>query len=123
MRLAVQFLVAGEDAVFVERDAAFAVEIGLDVGPTGDAAVQLHQFGNVALERLHPLGKRVTQAIDDLEQRQIDVAKLASRQKAAGACFQQTLEIAEIFWNALVPELVRTLFRLPLLDLIILRWP
>ena len=77
-RLRIQRLVAPEDAVFVEGNAAVAGEIGLDVRPRGDAVVQIDQARDLALERLHAFWKGVAQPFDDLEQRQIDIGQPAA---------------------------------------------
>src|SRR6266702_8715293 len=53
MRLNIQRLVAAEDAVFVEGDAALARKIGLDVGSCSDAVVQIDHSGDPALEFFH----------------------------------------------------------------------
>src|SRR5882724_8204182 len=64
----IQRLVAAEDAVLVEGEAAVAGQIGLDIGPRGNAVVQIDQAGNPAFEGFHAFGKCVTHAFDDLEQ-------------------------------------------------------
>src|SRR5271165_1837243 len=76
-RLRVQFLVPPEDAAFVEGDTAVACEIGFDVGPRGDTVAQSNQSWDVFLERLHPIGERIAQALDDLKQREVDIGRLA----------------------------------------------
>src|SRR6266478_7466651 len=64
--LQIQRLVAAEDAVLVEGDAAVAGEIGLDIGSRGNAVVQIDQAGYPALEGFHAFGKCIAQAFDDL---------------------------------------------------------
>src|SRR5499433_2051368 len=109
-----------ENAVLVEGNSAFARKIGLDVRPRGDTVVQVDKARNLTLERLHPLREGVAQAVDDLEQREIDIGQSPSCQIAALAV-QQPLEIAEILWHALVPELLGALFGRRLLVLIVER--
>src|SRR5712671_6476473 len=65
--LQIQRLVAAEDAVFVEGDAAVAGQIGLDIRSRGNAVVQVDQAGYPALEGFRALGKCVAQPFDDLE--------------------------------------------------------
>src|SRR5258708_36375443 len=92
--LQIQLLVITKNAVLVERDTPVAGEIGLDVGPRGDAVVQIDQAGNFALEWFHALWKCVTQSFDDLEQRQVSVSEPAAGQIRAAVVFQQLFEIA-----------------------------
>src|SRR5436305_13080340 len=93
----IQRLVAAEDAVLIEGNAAGACEISLDVGPRRDAVVQLHQLRDRALEPLHALRESIAQAFHDLEQRQVDVSRAAPGGERAAAVAHQALEIAEIF--------------------------
>src|SRR5712671_2083766 len=76
--LTIQLLVAPKNALLVEGNAAVAREIGLDVGPRGDAVVQIDHAGYLALERLHALGECVAQPLDDLKQREIGVSRPAA---------------------------------------------
>src|SRR6267142_65485 len=107
----VQLLVAAEDAFLVEGDAAVAREIGLDVGPRGDAVMQIDHARYLALERLHALWKCVAQALDDLEQREIGVSRPAAGEIGPAIVLQQPLEIAQIFRHAVVPEFLGAFFR------------
>src|SRR6266478_2688484 len=103
MSLQIQRLVAAEDAVLVEGDAAVAGEIGLDIGSGGNAVMQIDQDGNPALEGFHAFGKCIAQAFDDLEQREINISDPAAGEIGAAIAVQQLLEIAEIFWHPLLP--------------------
>src|SRR6516225_1677028 len=73
--LPVELLVAAEDALLVEGNAPLAREIGLDVRPRRDAAMQGNEAGNLLLVRHHALRESVAQAVDDLEQREIDISQ------------------------------------------------
>src|SRR5216684_4600334 len=95
--LNIQRLVAAEDAVFVEGDAAVAGEIGFDIWSCSDAVVQIDQAGNPALESLHPFRESVAQPFQDLKQRQVRIGDPAAGEIEAAIALQQPLEIAEIF--------------------------
>src|SRR5258708_20332429 len=64
--LQIQLLVITKNAVLVEGDAPVAGEISLDVGPRGDAVVQIDSARNLALEWFHAFFTCVTQPFDDL---------------------------------------------------------
>src|SRR5262245_30163299 len=102
----IQLPVAPEDAVLVERNPPLAFEIGLDLRPRRDAVAQRNEAGDIRLERLHPVREGVAQALNDLEQREIDIGDAPPGDIAAAIVLQQLLEIAEIFWDALFPELL-----------------
>ena len=55
--LHIQRLVAPENAVFVEGDAPVACQISLDIGPCGNAVVQIDQAGNFRSKPFMRLGK------------------------------------------------------------------
>ena len=76
-------------------------------GRCGDAVVQRDHARHLLLEPLHALGKRVAQALDDLEQGEIDVRELAAEQIVAAALLQHALEVAEEFRHAITPEILR----------------
>jgi hypothetical protein len=80
-------------------------------GRTATRSCRSTRPGNLALEGLHPLGKRVAQPFDDLEQRQIDIGQPAAGDIAAAIVLQQPLEIAEIFRHAFLPEFLAAFFR------------
>src|SRR5262249_55033768 len=105
----IQLLVAPEDALLIEGNAAVAGEIGLDVRPRGDAVVQFDQPRHLAFKRLHVCWKSVAQAGDKLEQREVDIGRLAPGHVGGAALLHQPLEIAEILWHALLPEFLRAL--------------
>src|SRR5207244_3647776 len=102
--LFVQFRITPKDALLVEGNAAVGREISPNVRPRGDAVAQSDQARNLALERLHSLREGIAKAIDDLEQRQIDVGDPSSREIGAAIVLQQLLEIAEIFRHTFLPE-------------------
>ena len=62
--------------------------------------------GILRLDALHRLGKGVAQALDQLEQRQVDIAELAPEHVRPAALLQHALEIAEIFRRALFEEIL-----------------
>src|SRR5690348_453324 len=68
--------------------------------------MQRDEPGNLSLEALHALGEGVAQALDDLEQRKINVSKPASDDESTAIVFQHALEIAEIFRHAVTPEIL-----------------
>src|SRR4051794_30549174 len=98
-----------ENAILVEGDAALARKIGLDVRTRGDPVVQLVQSGDIALKVLHPFREGVAQSLDDLKQREIDIADPAAGEPAAAVAREQPFEIAEIFRDARLPEFVGAL--------------
>src|SRR5215471_11314797 len=106
-RLAVQLLEVAVNAPLAERDAPPRGEIGGNPRPLGDAVVQRDDARHLALEPLHPLGESVTQALDDLEQREIRIAELAADEIGAAAVSQHALEIAQEFRQAMAPEIFR----------------
>src|SRR6185437_6798175 len=117
----IQFLVAAEDAVLVEGNPPLAFEIGLDLRPRRDAITQREEAGDFLLERIHALGERIAQALDDLEQREVDIGDAPPGDIEAAIVLHQSLEIAEIFRHALLPEFIRALLRRRLLVLVVKR--
>src|SRR5262245_17944457 len=85
--LAVELLEIAVDAPLAEWDAARRGEIGGDARPLRDALGERDHARHLALEPFHPLGKGVAQALDDLEQRKIDIAELAAENIGATALF------------------------------------
>ena len=69
-------------------------KIGFDPRPLRDPVVQRNQSRNFLLEALHPLGKSVAQALDDLKDREIDISQPAPDQILAAVLLQHALEIA-----------------------------
>src|SRR5215475_10761509 len=100
----VELLVAAEDAFLVERNPSIRGEIGGNARPRHDTVVQCDKTRNPTLEPFHAVGKRVTQACDDLEQRQVHVADTAAEDIVASALVQQAFEIAEKFRDPMFPE-------------------
>src|SRR6267378_1789884 len=70
---AIELGIAAEDALLVERDAAFGAEINGEPRALHDAVVHCHQPGVFRLERSHRAGKCVAQALDHLEERELHV--------------------------------------------------
>ena len=68
---------------------------------------------------LHPLWKCIAQAVDDLEQREVDIADPAAGDPGAAAFAEQAFEIAGKFRNPLVPKFFRTFFGRSFLILVI----
>src|SRR5712675_3669680 len=99
--LEIQRPVAPENAFLVERDAALACQIRLEVRPLRDAVAQFDQARYFALERLHALREGIAQPFHDLEQREISVSHPAPGDVGAPVACQQSLEIAEILRHAL----------------------
>jgi hypothetical protein len=79
---------------WLNGNAPLGRKIGFDPRPLRDPVVQGNQSRNFLLEALHPLGKSVTQALDDLEDREIDVSQPAPDQILAAVLLQHALEIA-----------------------------
>src|SRR6516164_10951907 len=111
-----------EQAALVERNSPIACEVGLDVRPRRDTAVQIDEARDFTFKLLHPLWKGVAQPLHDLKQRQIDVSESAAGDVAAVG-LQYLLEIAEIFRHPLLPELLGALFCRRALVLEVEAWP
>src|SRR5579871_2015911 len=90
--LAIQLLVAAENAALVEGNATVAFEIGLDGRPRGVTIVQLDQSGRLALGRRHALRPGVAQAIDNQKQQDIDIGDHATGKIRAATPLQYVLE-------------------------------
>src|SRR5215467_6537353 len=118
-RLSIELLEIAVNAPLAKRDAAPRGEIGGNPRPLGDAVVQRDDARHLALEPLHPLGEGVTQALDDLEQREIRIAELAADEIGAAAVSQHALEIAQEFRQAIAPEIFRGELRCRALLLVI----
>src|SRR5215470_19337289 len=103
--LPVELLEISVDALLAERDAALRGEISGDPRPPGDAAVQRDQARHLALEPPHALRKGVAQALDDLEQRKVDVAEPAAEDIGAAALAEHALEVAQEFRHPIAPEI------------------
>src|SRR6516165_8579007 len=104
-RLSIELLEIAVKAPLAERDAPRRGEIGGNARPLGDAVVQRDDARHLALEPLHPLGEGVTQALDDLEQRQVRIGELAADEIGAAAVCEHALEIAQEFRQAVAPEI------------------
>src|ERR1700749_2935176 len=84
--------------------------------------MQINQAWDPALESFHPLRKSIAQAVDDLEQREVDIADPAAGDPGTAAFAEQPFEIAGKFWNPLVPEFFRAFFRRASLIVVIEAW-
>src|SRR5438067_8961739 len=102
--LFIQLLEVAVDAPLAERDTPRRGKIGGDARALGDAVTQRENPRHLPFEALHALGKRVAQTFDDLEQREVDIAEPAAEQVRAARRGQNALEIAQIFRNAVAPE-------------------
>src|ERR1700693_3692631 len=67
----IQLLEIAVNPPLAERNAPLGREIGRYARAPGDATVQRDQAGYLPLHPLHPPREGVTQALDDLEQRQV----------------------------------------------------
>src|SRR4051794_14140139 len=94
-----------ENPPFVEWYAPLRGEIGRDMRALRHAVMQRNHPRHFLFESLHPLRKGVAQAFDDLEQRQVNVAKPAAEQIRTAAARDHVFEIAEIFRHAALPEI------------------
>src|SRR5262245_29561260 len=99
-------LVITPDAPLAERDAPWRGEIGGDARALRDAIAQRDHARNLFLEALHALRKPVAQALDDLEQAQVNVREAASREPRPTALLQDLLEVAEKLRHAITPEIL-----------------
>ena len=79
-------------------------EIGFDVGPACNAAVQSDEAGNAWFKRFHAPGKSVAEPLHDLEQRKIHVSQPPPGDIGSAVALQYLLEIRKIFGHALLPE-------------------
>src|SRR5215475_1870152 len=96
-RLSIQLLEIAVNAPLAERDAPLRGEIGGNPRPLGHAVVQRDDARHLALEPLHPSGKGVAQALDDLEQREVRIGELAADEIGAAAVGEYAFEIAQEF--------------------------
>src|SRR5215211_3998951 len=110
-RSAIQLLEVAVDAPLAERDPPFRGEIRGNARTLPHALVQRDHPRHAALEPLHALGKGVAQALDDLEQRQVDIAEAAAEQVVAAALRQHALEVAQELRHAILPEIGRAALR------------
>src|SRR5262249_18777945 len=101
----IQLLEIAVDAPLAERDAPFRGEIGGDARPFPHPAVQRDEARDLSLEPFHALGERIAQALDDLEQREVDIGQLAAEEIIAAARGEHALEVAEKFRHAIFPEI------------------
>src|ERR1041384_8172435 len=104
----VERLVVAPDAPLAERNAALRGEIGGDARALGDAIAQRDHARNLLLEPLHALGEAVAQALDDLEQAEVDIGEPAAGEPWPAALRQDHLEITEELWHAITPEIPGT---------------
>src|SRR6476620_6619220 len=104
--LGVEILEVAIDAPLAERDAAIRGQVSGDARAPGDAVVQRDDPRHLALEPFHPLGEGVAQALDDLEQREVDIAELAAEHIGAAALVEDTLEIMQDLGQAIAPEIL-----------------
>src|SRR3954470_24387577 len=102
--LAVELAIVPENPPFVEWYAPLRGEIGGYARPLRHAVMQRNHARHLPFESLHPLRKGIAQAFDDLEQRQVNVAKLAAKEVRTAVACDQAFEIAEIFRHAALPE-------------------
>ena len=103
--LTIELLVVAPDAPLAERDAPLRREIRRDARALRDAVAQRDHARDLLLEPLHALREAVAQALDDLEQAEIDISELAAEQEMAAAARQNLLEVAEEFRHAIAPEI------------------
>src|ERR1700688_797037 len=104
--LTVQLLEVAVDAPLAEIDAPLGSKVRFDPRALCHAIVQRDQAGNFLLETLHALGKGVAQSLDDLEEREVDIAQPAADQIFAAVLLQHALEIIQEFRHAITPEIL-----------------
>src|SRR6185369_5843353 len=96
-----------EDAVFVEGNPAIGREVAGEAGTFGDGVVEGQHARNSPQDARDVARESVPKALDDLEERQIDVGRGGADQapSASGAVSgQHLLEIAEELRDALADE-------------------
>ena len=91
----VELGVATKDAVFAVRHPALRGEVGREARPRGDAIVEGEEAGSLLRPPLHRPRKRVAQAGDDLEEREIDVAGRSPDGVRAPVSFERALEVRQ----------------------------
>src|SRR4051794_20092215 len=104
--LGVEILEIAIDAPLAERDAAIRGQVGGDPWALGDAVVQRDDPRHLALEPFHPLGEGVAQALDDLEQGEVDIAELAAEHIGAAALVEDALEVMQELGQAIAPKIL-----------------
>src|SRR5579862_7151684 len=74
----VQFLEIAIDAPLAERNAPLRCQVGFDARALRDSVAQRDQPRHFLLKAFHAFGEGIAQTLDDLEHRQIDVARPAA---------------------------------------------
>src|SRR5580704_11272784 len=102
----IQLLEVAINAPLAEWNSASGGKIGLDTRALRHAIAQRDQSGHFLLEPLHPPGERITQSLDNLEDREIDITQPAADHISAAVALEYALEVAEEFWHAITPEIL-----------------
>src|SRR5262245_642058 len=105
--LGIELLEIAVDSPLAERDATVRRKVSGNPRPLRHPVVQRDQRRHLLLVSLHALGKRVTQPFDDLEQRQVDIGKLAAEYIRPTAFRQDALDPAAELRHAITPEVLR----------------
>jgi hypothetical protein len=92
--LPIKLGIVTEYPLLVECDAAIAFEIGANARTLRDRMMQSRQARNLSESSPHPSRKRIDQAFDDLEQRQVSISQGAADElaRALGIARQNALE-------------------------------
>src|SRR5262245_57841368 len=101
----IERLVIAPDAPLAERDAPWRGQIGSDARPLRHAITQCDHARNLFLEALHAFRETIAQALDDLEQAQVNVREPPAEQPRPIARLQEFLEVAEKLRHAITPEI------------------
>jgi hypothetical protein len=104
----VEFRVVSEYAAFVVGQAPFRSQIGGDVRTFRHGVVERGEQGVVLAEMLRRTRKRVVQAVDQLEHRQVDVGQLVAHQMRVALIVlrDHALEVAHEFRYPVVDEIM-----------------
>src|SRR5262249_18497007 len=118
-QLPVKLRIVPEYSHLIESDPTWRREIGLDARPDGNLVTHVNKTRSFSLDIFHRLRKSITQAFDQLEDRKVNIGRLAAEQKRAPTLFQHHFKIAQIFRPPFVKKVLSVPFRFPLLVLVI----
>src|ERR1700749_4046818 len=105
--LRIQFLEVAINPPLAEWNPAVGGEIGLDTRPLGDVIAQRNQSRNLPFKSLHAFWEGIAQALDNFEDREIDIAQSAADHISTAVVLEHTLEVTEEFRYAIAPEILR----------------
>ena len=108
-----------KDTFLIKRQTTRRREISGDPGSRRNPIVQRHRARILGFQFCHPPRKGVAQAGDHLEHRQVDVGNRLAEEITAAfrSALEDSLEVIEKLWQAVVFEVSGALLRFTLLAL------